>query len=75
MTYSSRLNAKLNPKHPTNQSFPGTPEGLTAWILERKADEELDRKIFGGLTKKQRKNLCKKCNIVMGATNICDFCE
>jgi hypothetical protein len=74
MTYASRIRSLNDPKHPCNRSFPGPPK-ISQGTLDAIAEKEFQKKIFGGLTKKQRKNLCPRCNIVMSATNICDFCE
>jgi hypothetical protein len=67
-TYSSRLRARLDPKHPCNRSFNQPQPYISDEILER----EYNKKLLGGYNKK---NLCNKCNVALPKTNICDNCS
>jgi hypothetical protein len=67
MTYSSRLRAKLDPKHPTNRSFPGS-----SFVLGDDAIEAIYRqRLLAGFDPKR---VCPSCNTALPVTGQCDYC-
>ena len=71
MTYASKLRSKLDPKHPSNRSFPGTPP-VGQEALDRIAEAEFNRKVYGGFNRKLK---CPTCFVLLPvATRYCDEC-
>lgn len=69
-TYSSRLRARLDPKHPCNQTF--NQHTLSASTLEAIAEKKYQADMYGGFNKKRK---CSIHNILLTTTNVCSFCE
>jgi hypothetical protein len=67
MTYSSRLRAKLDPKHPCNINFNQPKLHLPDEYYEK----QYQQKLLAGFSKKR---VCPTCKIALPATNICDYC-
>lgn len=68
-TYASRLKAKLDPKHPCNQSFPAVRIPLGADVDEEKLLGGYQR--YVGKGKARRKNRCYKCFQYRSANGTC----
>lgn len=58
MTYASRLVAKLDPRHPVNQSFPKTGRGQ---VSDEVAEEEFQKKLTGGFDRNRYGGICQVC--------------
>lgn len=69
-TYSSRLRAKLDPKHPCNRSF--NQPTLSRDLADRLAEAKYQADMYGGYNKR---NKCTIHNILLTVTNVCSFCE
>lgn len=66
-TYGARLRARLDPKHPCNQSF-----NQPAFRMSEEAEEEIfQEKLTGGYNTK-RSNRCERCFTAKSANGSCN---